>query len=335
MDVVIVNQQEVGALLPMRECIDVMERVFRSLADGDCSLPLRQIMWLPEKTGALGLMPSSWGSTGMLGVKVVTFFPGNEGTELDSHQGAVLLFEAQRGRLLAMIDATSITAIRTAAVSALATKLLAKADASDLAIIGSGVQAQMHLEAMLIARRITRVRVASKTLKHAESFADEQSDRHYITIEPCPTVRQAVEGADLICTTTSAREPVLQGDWIKPGVHINAVGSSVASARELDAAAVAKARLIVDRTESALNEAGDFLLAKAQGVIGDDHIVAELGDVLAGRVVGRRTDEEITLFKSVGLAVEDLAAALHIYEKAQKTNAGRRTEFGGSRRATH
>lgn len=335
MEVVIINQQEVGTLLPMRECIGVMERVFRSLAEGDCSLPLRQIMWLPEKIGALGLMPSSWGGAGMLGVKVVTFFPGNEGTELDSHQGAVLLFEAQRGRLLAMIDATSITAIRTAAVSAVATKLLATEGAADLAVIGSGVQAQMHLEAMRIARPITRVRVASKTLKHAESFATDQSARHSLTIEPCPTVREAVEGADLICTTTSAREPVLQGDWIKPGAHINAVGSSVSSARELDAAAVAKARLVVDRTESALNEAGDFLLAKAEGAIGDDHIAAELGDVLLGRVAGRRSDDEITLFKSVGLAVEDLAAALHVYENAKGVGAGERTEFGGSRRATH
>ena len=333
MEVVIINQHEVGELLPMRECIPVMEKVLRSLAEGECTLPLRQILWMPQQIGALGLMPSYWEPAQTIGLKAVTFFPGNEGTPPDSHHGAVLLFEARRGRLLALIDATSITAIRTAGVSGVATKLLARSDATTLAIIGSGVQAQAHLEAMLLCRPIDTVRVCSKTIERARKFATRQSERQGVTIRAVPTVREAVGDADIVCTVTSASEPVLMGDWIKPGTHINAIGSSVASARELDAAAVQRSRLFVDRRESALNEAGDFLLAKEEGVVRDDHIVGEVGEVLAGKVKGRGSANEVTLFKSVGLAVEDLAAALHVYEKAEKTGVGTRVEFGGSRHA--
>lgn len=335
MEVLIVNQKQVAKLLTMPECMEVMERVLQSLADGACLLPLRRIMWLPEKTGALGLMPAYWESAKMIGLKAVTFFPGNEGTNNDSHQGAVMLFEAQRGRLLAMIDATSITAIRTAAVSGVATKLLARKEATDLAIVGSGVQAHMHLEAMLLCRPIERVRVCSKTLEHARAFATEESSRHSITIQPTPSVQEAVAGADIICTTTTSRDPLLRGDWIKPGAHINAVGSSVANARELDGRAVQRSRLFVDRRESALNEAGDFLLAKKEGLVGDDHILGEIGEILLGKVKGRTSSNDTTLFKSVGLAVEDLAAGLHVYEKASQSGVGMRIEFGGSRHGAY
>ena len=334
MEVVIVNQRQVYELLPMRECIDVMAEVLRDLTEGGCILPLRQIMWLKEKVGALGLMPAYWERAGVIGLKAVTFFPANEGTELDSHQGAVLLYDAGRGTLLAMIDATAITAIRTAAVSGVATRELARAGAATLAILGSGVQARMHLEAMLVCRSIKRARVFSKTAKQATAFAKRESSRHGIPIEAARTARGVVEGADIICTATSSREPVLMGDWIAPGTHINAIGSSVASARELDGPAVKMSRLFVDRRESALNEAGDFLLAKKEGLVDDDHILAEIGEVLTRQAAGRRSDEEITLFKSVGLAVEDLAAAMHVYKKAKSGNAGTRLEFGGERLAS-
>lgn len=331
MEVLIVNQEQVAELLPMPDCIDVMERVLKSLSAGECLLPLRQIMWLAEKTGALGLMPSYWKSAETIGVKAVTFFPGNEGTERDTHQGAVLVFEAQRGCLLAIVDATSITAIRTAAVSGVATKLLAREDAGILAIIGSGVQARAHLQAMMSCREIRNVRVSSKTLSRAEAFAAEHASRLSIPIEAVSSAREAVDGADIICTTTSSQDPVVEGDWIRPGAHINAVGSSVATARELDSLAVQRSRLFVDRLESAVNEAGDFILAKAEGAVNDDHIVGEIGEVLVGRVAGRKSAEDITLFKSVGLAVEDLAAALHVYQKAKEAGVGVGIEFGGRR----
>ncbi len=333
MKVLFVNQEEVPRYLPMAECMDAMTGVLETLARGEAILPLRSILWLPERVGGLGLMPAALLPDRVVGLKAITFFPGNEGTELDTHQGAVLLFEAERGRLLAILDATSITAIRTAAVSGVATKALALEDAGDLAIIGSGVQARTHLEAMRAARRLRRVRVASKDLERAKAFAARESGKLGIPIEPVESVREAVAGADIICTVTSSREPVVLGEWISPGAHVNAVGSSVPFARELDTAAVVRSRLYVDRRESALNEAGDFLIPKREGAVSDDHIVGEIGEVLTGRVAGRRSPDEVTLFKSLGLAVEDVASARHIYEKAQTSGIGRFLEFGGSRHA--
>ena len=333
MDVLIVNQEEVPRLLPMAECMDAMARVLATLSNDGAILPLRSILWLPEKVGGLGLMPAALLPDRVVGLKAITFFPKNEGTELDTHQGAVLLFEAERGRLLAIVDATSITAIRTAAVSGVATRLLARADAGDLAIIGSGVQARTHLEAMTIARKLRRVRVAGKDRGRANAFAERESARYGIAVEVAASAREAVAGADIICTATSSREPVLEGDWISPGAHVNAVGSSVATARELDTAAVVRSRLYVDRRESALNEAGDFLIPKTEGAVTDDHIVAEIGEVLSGRAEGRRSPDEVTLFKSLGLAVEDVASARHIYEKAKASGTGRFLDFGGSRHA--
>lgn len=326
----IVTQDEVAALLPMDECIEVMVSTLSALARGETMLPLRSILWLPERVGALGLMPGALLSDGVLGLKAITLFPKNEGTARDTHQGAVLLFDAEHGSLLAVLDATSVTAIRTAAASGVATRALAREDAGDLAIVGSGVQARTHLEAMAAVRKIRRVRVASKSLERARSFAARESARRGIAIEAVATVREAVDGADLICTVTSSREPVLRGEWIAEGAHVNAVGSSVPGARELDTAAVVRSRLYVDRRESALNEAGDFLIPKKEGAIGDAHIVGEIGEVLIGRVGGRRSAGEITLFKSLGIAVEDVASARHVYEKARRTG-GRFLKLGGNR----
>jgi len=331
MKVHIINQAEVLQLLPMSECIEVMAEALKTLARGNAILPLRPVLWLPEKVGALGMMPSYLGDLKAMGLKVVSVFPGNHGTQYDSHQGAVMLFETEHGRLLAIVDASEITAIRTAATTAVATRLLAREEASDLAILGSGVQARTHLEAMLLARPIKRVRVWSRDPDHARHFAERESQRRGIKVEPMGTAQAAVAEADIICTTTAAREPVLLGEWIAPGAHVNAVGSSVAFTRELDTAAVVKASLFVDRRESTINEAGDFLFAKKEGAIGDDHIQGEIGEILLGRIVGRASAAEITLFKSLGLAVEDLAAAHHIYQKALEKGMGMAVELGGSR----
>ncbi len=331
MEVLIINQKEVPTLLPMGECMEVMAAALAALARSEALLPLRSIMWLPEKVGALGMMPAYLKDANVLGLKVISVFPGNHGTEFDAHQGAVMLFEARNGRPLAIIDATEITAIRTAATSGVATKLLARDDAGDLAILGSGTQAAKHLEAMLLTRKIRRVRVWSRNPQNAARFAERESRRRGIAVEAMLTGREAVEWADLICTTTSSPEPVLRGEWIAPGTHINAVGSSVPFARELDTAAVVRSRLFVDRRESTLNEAGDFLFPKKEGAIGDDHIQGEIGELLTGRAGGRRSADEITLFKSLGLAIEDLASAHHIFTKATERGLGARVELGGHR----
>lgn len=331
MQVLVIHQKQVQELLPMKECIEVMADAMVALAQGNAILPLRPVMWLPERVGALAMMPSYLGNVNAMGVKVISVFPGNRGTEYDSHQGAVLLFETAHGRLLAVLDATAITAIRTAAVSGLATRVLAREDAHDLCILGSGTQASAHLEAMLLVREIRRVRVWSKTPENMRKFAARESKRFGIPVEAMETAQEAVAGADLICTTTSAETPVLKGEWLAPGVHVNAAGSSVPFTRELDTAAVQKATLFVDRRESTLNEAGDFLFAKKEGAIDDAHIRGELGEVIIGKAQGRSSDSEITLFKSLGLAIEDLAAAEYIYKKAVERKEGVAVELGGAR----
>jgi ornithine cyclodeaminase len=262
---------------------------------------------------------------------VITVFPGNHGTIRDSHQGAVLLFDSATGSLDAVCDATAITSIRTAAVSALATRLLGRADADDLAILGSGVQARMHLEAIPLVRKIGKVRIWSRDFANARRLAD--SFRGKIEIEACKSARDAVEGASIVCTTTSSTEPVLHGEWLSPGVHVNAVGACTPSARELDTAAVVRSRLFVDRRDSALAEPGDIRVPIGEGAITADHIVAELGEVIIGSGTGRRSESEITLFKSLGLAVEDIAAARYVYDLALQRGAGTRVELGGNRNA--
>lgn len=323
----VIGRDEVRRLLPMSDCIEVMARALETLGRNEAVNPLRTMLLKPDRSGLLGMMPAYLTSPPAIGMKAVTVFPGNHGTELDSHQGVVLLFEPERGELLAVVEAGEITAIRTAAVSGLATRLLARPEACDLAILGSGVQARTHLEAMAVVRDLRRVRVWSRTAAHAEAFARSEALASGPTIEAIGDAEEAVRGADLICTTTAAREPILEGAWLAPGAHVNAVGSSVRTARELDGTAVARSRLFVDRRESALAEAGDFLIAMEEGVVGVDHIVAELGELLTGADAGRRSPEEITLFKSLGLGVEDLAAAEHVYRQALSQGGGAEVEF--------
>jgi len=323
----VLSGAEIRRLLPMRECMKVMESALVVLGEGRALNPLRQGMLLPGGKGLLGMMPASMEEPPIFGLKVVAVFPGNHGTPYDSHQGVVVLFEPEHGSPVAILDAAEITAIRTAAVSGVATRLLAREDAGDLALLGSGVQARTHLEAMSVARPLRRVRVYSPSRENREAFAAREGAARGVAVEAAPSARAAVLGADLVCTTTSAREPILMGEWLAAGAHVNAVGSSVKATRELDTAAVARARLFVDRRESTLNEAGDFLFPKSEGAIGDDHILGEIGELLSGAVPGRTSPEDVTLFKSLGLAVEDLAAGHHVLAKARATGAGTSVEL--------
>jgi ornithine cyclodeaminase/alanine dehydrogenase-like protein (mu-crystallin family) len=329
----IIPQEEIPSLLPMDECMAVMADALATLARGQAILPLRTMFRLPNDTGVFAMMPGYLGAPEALGIKVITVFPRNHGTAYDSHQGVVLLFETEHGGPIAMLDASSITAIRTAAVSGVATGLLARDGAHDLAILGSGVQARTHLDAMLHARRIERVRVWSRNPENARRFAREVGEQRQLAVEVMGEVQATVDGADIICTVTSSREPVLRGEWIAPGAHVNAVGASLATARELDSAAVVRASLFVDRRESTINEAGDFLVPKKEGLLGDDHIRAEIGEVLLGTHPGRTSDTEVTLFKSLGLAIEDVAAATQAYTRAKALGRGVEVALGGRRDA--
>jgi ornithine cyclodeaminase len=285
---------------------------------------------MPEKVGALGMMPGHLGSISTLGIKTVTVFPGNAGTEYDSHQGTVMLFDDSNGRLKAIVDASEITAIRTAAASAVATDLLARNESSTLAILGSGVQATTHLEAISLVRPIENVRVWSRDPDKARRLAGSNRDNN-VHVEVAGSVEEALDGADIICTTTASRDPIVSGTYLSGGMHINAVGSSVPFARELESSVMAASRIFVDRRESTLNESGDFLMARDDGAITDESIVAEIGDILNGSAEGRRSEDEITLFKSLGLAVEDIAAADLVYRNALETQSGTYLEIGGMR----
>ncbi len=306
--VLILSEHDVEELLTMQECIAVIEDALAALARGEVHNPLRQAIRAPGAPGLLGLMPA-WraGETPYYALKEVCVFPENPKRGLDTHVGAVILHSGETGEPLAFMNASAITAIRTAAVSAVATKLLAREDASVMVVFGAGTQAQSHTRAIPLVRPIRDIFMISR--------------------ENADSAEELVRGADVIVTATSAREPILKREWIQPGTHINAVGSSIAATRELDSATVAAASLFVDRRESTLNESGDFLFAKRDGVVDDAHIRAELGEILIGQAPGRTSAEEITLFKSLGLAIEDLASAAFLYEKAQREGRGTWIDF--------
>jgi len=329
MKILILSHDEVVSLLPMKDCIAVMREALIALAAGQVHQPLRTIIRPPDAAGLMGLMPSYMsGDRAAFGLKAICVFPRNPERGKDAHQGAVLLFSAETGELQAMMNASAITAIRTAAVSGVATDLLARKKASKLAIIGTGVQARSHLVAMSEIRPLERCRVASRKLENAKAFAEEMKSNFSFPVEAVATVAEAVEGADLIVTATNAAEPILKREWIAPGAHLNLVGASTPNAREVDGATMAASSVFVDRRESTMNEAGDYLFAVREGAIGADHIRAEIGEVLGGDKPGRTSAEEITLFKSLGLAVEDLAAAEYLYRTAKELNVGNWIEFG-------
>ena len=333
------TDRDVRALLPMPECIDVMADALGQVAAGGAVLPLRTVLRLGDSTNAFAAMPAILGAgrDASLGAKIITVFPGNDATPFDSHIGVVLLFDAEHGTLLAIADASSITAIRTAAVSGLATRLLANDDANTLAILGAGVLAMPHLAAVSAVRPITRVTVWSRSGaadgSRAQRFAARARQTFGIDVIVSGSVEDAVRDADVVCTITSSREPVLEGRWLRPGVHVNAVGASLRTARELDTVAVVRSRLFGDRRESVLAESGDVLIPIAEGAIGDAHLLGDIGEIIAGRIKGRTSRDEITLFKSLGLAVEDVAALRFIHTRALATGRGVQVDLGGRRDA--
>jgi alanine dehydrogenase len=306
----------------MHACIGLMEDALASLARGEVILPLRPVLKIPDSRNVFALMPAYSSALRAIGTKLITVYPENHGTAFDSHQGAVLLFDGANGSLLAVMEASSITAIRTAAVSGVATRLLARQDAGVLAILGAGTQGRSHVDAMLAVRAFRRVLIWSRNTDHARALAQDAARRHDVEIDVATDAAAAVRSADVVCTVTASREPVLFGEWLDRGTHVNAVGASLPTARELDTEAVRRSRVFVDRRESALNEAGDLLIPMGEEAIGREHVIAEIGELLIGAAEGRRDLDEITLFKSLGLAVEDLACAHYLHERAARERIG-------------
>jgi alanine dehydrogenase len=309
------SKEEVALLLPMHECIAVMKDAFSNLAEGKCLQPLRSLMWLPDRKGLLGMMPCYAEAPGVLGIKSITVFHENKKHGKPSHQGTVTLFDANFGTPLLIADAMEITAIRTAAASALATSLLSRNDSSRLAILGTGEQAERHIQSISLVRNIHEVFLWGRSEENALQLAKKLSVNNKPKISVTKTVAEAVENADIICTVTSSSQPVLNGEWILPGTHINAVGACTPKARELNSMAVEICKLFTDSYDSLTNEAGDFLIPQNEGILDTSHIKGELSELVSGTKQGRTSQDEITLFKSLGIATEDIFAAWHIYKK--------------------
>jgi len=331
MRVLVLSHDDVLAALPPAECAAAMGEVLAAHARGEAFMPLRSVMMPPGAKGFMGLMPG-WRQVGAGGkasfaLKAICLMRGNPARGLDAHQGIVTLFDGEIGVPTAILDASAITEVRTAAVTAVATRLLSREDASVLAILGAGVQAKAHLDSLLGVREFDQIRVYAPTEAHARRLvARAPAGGPTVTVSATP--EDAVRGADVVVTSTSSRQPVLRREWLAPGTHVNAVGASNPTAREIDVETVAASALFCDSRESLRNEAGEYLLAVEQGLIsGEDHVRAELGELLAGTRPGRRDATELTLFRSLGLAVEDLAAAEHAVAGARRLGLGTEVEL--------
>lgn len=315
-------QSDVERLLPIRDCVDVMAGAMAATSRGDVTLPIRQFIAVPGAPGKLAVMPGTLGDPACFGIKLVCKYERPHGDPLGTHVGMVILFDSTKGIPLAMIEGSSLTAIRTSAASALATRYLARKDARHLAVLGNGEQAMRHVAAMIAVRPIETISVWGRNADRAQDFADQVAAKTGLPVQAHSDVGSAVAEADIICTTTSAKTPILTGADLQPGQHVNLVGSAIAASAEVDDTAVAKSRFYVDFRPAAMAAAGELLNAIASGAVKESHVVGEIGEVVAGGVLGRRNEDEITMYKSLGVASQDLAAAYAIWSMAQAENAG-------------
>jgi len=325
---IVLSDKEVRSLLPMKDAIEIVEKAMIAVSSGAANLPLRSAIDVgaPNMMGVMpgALMPGNGQIAACFGVKLVSLFPGNPDAGYSSHQGAIVLFEPEHGSAIAMMNAGLLTALRTAAASAVATRALARPDCTTLAMIGAGEQAEHHLDAMLCVRpSIREVRVAGRRREKAQAFAAHAAKRYpELALNVFDDVRSAVAGADLVCTVTSSAEPVLMGEWVTPGAHLNVVGASIPSKREIDEEMVARARLFVDYRPSTFAQAGEVIRALESGRIRREHVLAEIGEVLANRASGRERADDVTLYRSLGIAAQDLACASHCWREAKARGLG-------------
>jgi ornithine cyclodeaminase len=307
----VIGREEVAERLTYEVAIPIVRDAMIAFSKGVTRQHLRSI--LPVGQGAFGIMPGAMAEDGVFGAKLISVYPGNFDKDLPSHQGVVVLFEPKSGEPVCVVHAGEVTAIRTAAASAVATDALARPNAPTLAILGYGEQAATHARAICKVRRIDAIGVWGRSSERAAAFASRMSAELGIPVTPTADVETLIAAADIVCTVTGAREPILKGAWVKPGTHVNLVGSSAPGPVEVDNDLVVRSRFIADSREGVLRQGAEFLKAKEAGLIGDEHIVAEIGEVLAGDVPGRRSDDEITAYKSLGHIVQDLATAWALY----------------------
>jgi ornithine cyclodeaminase/alanine dehydrogenase-like protein (mu-crystallin family) len=311
-----IDREEVARRLTYERCIPIVRDAMIAFSSGQSKQLLRSV--IPLSDGRLfGVMPGAMGGDGPFGAKLISVFQDNFAKGIQSHQGLVILFDPDSGAPVCVADAGEITAIRTAAASAVATGALARKDARRLAILGYGEQAETHARAIGKVRDIESIVVWGRSPDRANAFAARMQAELGVPVSTAVSVEEAVRDADIVCTVTAAAEPILKGAWVRPGTHLNLVGSGFAGPAEVDNDLVARSRFIADSREGVLNQGAEFLRAKRAGLVGDDHIVAEIGQVLAGEIEGRRSAEEITVYKSLGHVVQDLASAWALYSQAQ------------------
>jgi ornithine cyclodeaminase/alanine dehydrogenase-like protein (mu-crystallin family) len=311
-----IDREEVGRRLTYEVCIPLVRDAMIAFSRGETRQLLRSIIALSE--GRLfGVMPGAMGAHAPFGAKLISVFPENSSRGIQSHQGLVILFDPETGAPVCVVHAGEITAIRTAAASAVATDALARKDARRLAILGYGEQAATHARAISKVRDLESISIWGRSLDRARAFAERMQAELSVPVSSSGTVEEAIAEADIVCTVTSAAEPILKGKWVRPGTHLNLVGSSHAGPAEVDNDLVVCSRFIADSREGVINQGAEFLRAKTAGLIGDDHIVAEIGQVLAGEIEGRRWAEEITVYKSLGHIVQDLVTAWALYSQAE------------------
>ena len=309
-----IDREEVARRLTYEMCIPIVRHAMIAFSKGETKQLLRSIIPLSE--GRLfGIMPGAMGTRAPFGAKLISIFPENFARGIQSHQGLVILFDPETGAPVCAVDAGEITAIRTAAASAVATDALARKDARRLALLGYGEQAETHARAIQKIRNLESIVVWGRSSHRAQAFSERMQAELNVPIAAAGVVREAVADADIICTVTSAAEPILKGAWVRPGTHLNLVGSSYDGPAEVDNDLVIRSRFIADSREGVLNQGAEFLRATAAGLIRNDHIVAEIGQVLAGEIEGRRSPEDITVYKSLGHVVQDLATAWALYSQ--------------------
>ena len=323
----VIGAADVRRALTYPDCVTAVESAMRTLSDGGAVMPLRQVMPLPSGRGALGTMPGSLADPECFGVKLLSLFPDNPSRGHSSHIGLHVLCEPEHGRPVAVIEASSLTAIRTAAASVVATRALSRPGSSVLAILGTGEQARAHLECFQSVRPFDRVVVWGRRDEAATAIADRARELGVASVRVADSVRDAVTDADVVCTLTASTTAILRGADLRPGIHLCLVGASVASRREVDDDCVVRSRCYVDHRAAAMAQAGELLGAIAAGVIGPEHVLGEIGEVLSGRVAGRVDDSDVTLYKSLGVAAQDLAAASLVLRRAEALGLGTTVEL--------
>jgi ornithine cyclodeaminase len=327
-ELLVVSGADIRALVSTAECIELIDQAMRTVSSGGAILPLRNWVKIPGTANLVGWMPGFLDSPPRIGVKLIGIFPENPHRGLPSHCGTVTLFDPELGVPRAILDAATITSMRTAAASAVATRALAREGSGDLAVLGTGEQAEAHLHALAAICQLRRVRLWGRDGAKARQLAQRLRGQLPRDIEVVADVRQAVAGADIVCTVTAAREPILRGEWVAPGTHVNLVGASVVEAREADEALVLRSAYFVDYRPSAAAQAGELHAAVgAEGARAGQHVRGEIGEVLTGRVAGRAQADEVTVYKSLGIAAQDLALAGAAYERARASGRGTRARL--------